>query len=440
MSTTTRRKQNTNGPNETPAETPARSWAADLGPGLASMASDNDPSGIATYSLAGAQFGYEMLWLCVLSYPSMVAFQLVASRIASLTGKGLTSNMREHYPRIFFYLAVARFLIANIFNIAADAVAMGVAANFLWNGSVPVFAALSTVLSIVLQFTVPYPRYARFVKWLTLALFAYAGVMIVTQVSWHGVLAGSLVPRLHWSEHYFSMLMAVLGTTISPYLLFSQASQQVEELRLDPEHRQSDECRRKLDVQFRKVRKDTLIRTAFSNAVGFAIMAATAATLYAYGRDMQHMRDAARVLEPVAHGYASQVLALALIGTALIALPPLAGSAAHAAAGVFEKENEDSGLSNRRVAFVLIAVMLLGGALGVSMVCAHVEPLRILYWGALVNGSTAMPVMFMLVLLSTKHSAVGDLSAHWVLRCLCWLATVCAGASLVSLFVLEWLD
>lgn len=434
MSTTTRRKQNDNRPDETPAH----SWAADLGPGLASMASDNDPSGIATYSLAGAQFGYQLLWLCVLSYPSMVAFQLVASRIASLTGKGLTSNMREHYPRIFFYLAVARFLIANVFNIAADTVAMGVAANLLWNGSVPVFAAIATVLSVVLQFTVPYPRYAKVVKWLTLSLFAYAAVMVMVQISWRSVLSQSLIPHFQWSENYFSMLMALLGTTISPYLLFSQATQQVEELRLDPEHRQSDVFRHKLDAQFRKTRRDTLIRTAFSNAVGFAIVVATAATLHAVGHGMHDMRDAARVLEPVAHGHAPHVLALALIGTALIALPPLAGSAAHAAAGVFEKEDEDSALNNRRVSLALIVVMLVGGTLGVSMVCANVEPLRILYWGALVNGSTAMPVMFMLVLLSTKHSAVGDLSAHWVLRSLCWLATICAGASLISLFVLEW--
>ncbi|WP_233849575.1 NRAMP family divalent metal transporter [Paraburkholderia sp. HD33-4] len=432
MSTTARDKQDPKAPDEAPAH----SWAADLGPGLVTSASDNDPSGIATYSLAGAQFGYDLLWLCVLSYPSMVAFQLVASRIGMLTGNGLTTNMREHYPRIFFYLAVTRFLIANVFNIAADTVAMGVAANLLWHGSVPVFAALATMLSIVLQFTVPYERYAKVVKWLTLTLFAYVGVVIVTHVSWQTLMLRSLVPHLRWTDHYFSMLLAILGTTISPYLLFSQATQQVEESRTDPAHERSPKQNRLLEQRFRETQKDTLIRTALSNLVGFFIIAATAATFYAYGHDLAHMQDAAYVLEPVAHGYASQLLALAFIGTALLALPPLAGSAAHAAAGVFG--TRDKSLTNRRVLLALLAVMVLGGVLGVALVCARVEPLHVLYWGAVVNGSTATPVMFMLVLLSTKRSAVGDLSAHWVLRGLCWLATACAGAALASLFVLEW--
>ncbi|ACC74338.1 natural resistance-associated macrophage protein [Paraburkholderia phymatum STM815] len=406
-----------------------------MGPGLASTASDNDPSGIAAYSLAGAQFGYDMLWLCVLSYPSMVAFQLIASRIAVLTGKGLTTNMREHYARIYFYLAVARFLIANVFNIAADTVAMGVAASLLWHGSVPVFAALGTAVSIVLQLTVRYPRYASLLKWLTLSLFAYAAVVIVLHVSWQTLVWNSLVPHVRWTDHYFSMLLAIIGTTISPYLLFSQATQQLEELRLDKQHERTAEYHRLLEQQFRKTRKDTLIRTALSNSAGLVIIAAAAATLYAHGHGLENIEDAARVLEPVARGYAAQVLALAFIGTALLALPPLAGSAAHSIASVLR--SDDKQLENRRITRALLFVMMLGGTLGVALICAHVEPLRLLYWGAVVNGSTATPVMFMLVLLSTKRSAVGDLSAHWVLRCLCWLATAAAMAALVCLFVLE---
>jgi len=433
MVTTTRHKRKAQDGDEAPAH----SWAADIGPGLASTAGDNDPSGIVTYSLAGAQFGYDLIWLCVLSYPSMVAFQLVASRIAALTGKGLTSNMREHYPRIYFYLAVGRFLIANVFNIAADAVALGVAARFLWSGPVPVYAGVGTALSIVLQFTVPYPRYANVLKWLTLALFAYVGVIVVMHVPWQTVMLRSFVPHLHWTDHYFSMLLAILGTTISPYLLFSQATQQLEESRFDPQHPTSDRDRRELEHQLNRTRKDTLIRTALSNAIGFAIIAAASVTLHASGSGLADMQDAARVLEPLAHGHAAQVLALAFIGTALLAMPPLAGSAAHAAAGLLKSGNDS--LDNGRIACALLAVMLTGGVLGVALVGAHLEPLRVLYWGAVVNGSTATPVMFMLVLLSTKHSAVGDLSAHWVLRSLCWLATLCAGAALVSLFALEWL-
>ncbi|MFC6947154.1 NRAMP family divalent metal transporter [Paraburkholderia dipogonis] len=208
---------------------PAHSWATHVGPGLVSTATDNDPSGVMTYSLAGAQFGYDMLWMCALSYPSMVAFQLVAARIAAQTGKGLTLNMREHYSRLLFYVAVMRFLVANVFNIAADVIAMGVGAQLLWRGSVPLFAAIFGVLSIALQWFVPYARYARILKWLAACLFAYVGVTLISESSWPTLALRAVAPRITWSVDYFTMLLAVLGTTISPYLLFAQAEQQIEE-------------------------------------------------------------------------------------------------------------------------------------------------------------------------------------------------------------------
>ncbi|RFU49787.1 divalent metal cation transporter [Paraburkholderia sp. DHOC27] len=407
-----------------------------MGPGLVSAATDNDPSGIVTYSLAGAQFGYSMLWTCVLMYPSMVAFQLVATRIAVLTGKGLTANMREHYSPLLFYLAVGRFLVANTFNIAADVVAMGVAAQFLWHGSVAVFTALAGIGSLLLQWFVPYARYAQALKWLTATLFAYVGVIVVLHVAWRPVVFAALVPHITWSANYFTMLLAVFGTTISPYLLYSQAQQQVETLREDGQLNGTH--RTELCVQhLRKVRRDTLLRTALSNSVGIFIMCAAAATLYATQRPLHDAYDTARVIAPLAHGFAGPVLGLAFIGTALLALPPLAGSAAHAAASAWEKGRDDERV--QLIARALLVIMAIGVATGVLLCALRFEPMRVLYWAAVLNGSTATPVMVLLVLLSTRRSAVGDLSAHWTLRALCWLATLVMGAALVARFACAWL-
>jgi Mn2+/Fe2+ NRAMP family transporter len=357
-------------------ETPARSWAADPGPGLISAASDNDPSGIVTYSLAGAQFGYEMLWACILSYPSMVAFQLVAARIAASTGKGLTANMREHYSPWLFYLAVSRFVVANTFNIAADVVAMGVAAQLLWHGSVAVFTAVFGIVSMALQWFVPYARYAQVLKWLTATLFAYVGVTVVLDLPWRAVAFQASVPHITWTVDYFTMLLAVLGTTISPYLLYSQAEQQVEEQREDGGKRDGGHGD-SLECHLTRLRKDTLIRTALSNSVGIFIICAAAATLHSMQLGLHDADGTARTIEPLAHAFAGPVLGLAFIGTALLALPPLAGSAAHATASAIERGRGEE--RNRVNALALMSIMALGIAIGVALSLMRFEPIRVLY-------------------------------------------------------------
>lgn len=417
--------------------TAAHSWAADIGPGLVSTAADNDPSGIATYSLAGATFGYDMLWVCVLSYPSIVALQLVSARIALLTGKGLTTNMREHYARVWFYLAVGRFLIANTFNIAADVVAMGVGAQLLWRGSIPWWATGLLAVSVALQWFIPYVKYARLLRWFALSLFAYVGVDIALHLPWAIIATKSLVPHVSWSEHYLEMLLALLGTTVSPYLLYSQAEQQIETHASSEPNRDSRTDRAEHQPRSRNIRYDTLIRTALSNAVALCIMIAAAATLHAHGEPAADPASLASVLEPLAGALAPHLLGLALLSTALLALPPLAGSAAHAAASTFNWRKGRQ--RDRRTAFALVAVMVLGGALGVVLAAMGVEPVRVLYWSAVVNGTTAMPVMVLLVLLSTKHSSVGDLSSHWTLRVLSWLATAGMGAAVVARYACGWL-
>jgi NRAMP (natural resistance-associated macrophage protein)-like metal ion transporter len=415
----------------------AHSWAADIGPGIISTAADNDPSGIATYSLAGAQFGYDMIWACVLSYPSIVALQLVSARIARVSGKGLTTNMREHYARVWLFLAVGRFLIANTFNIGADVVAMGVGAQLLWHGSVPGFAALFLVLSIVLQWFVPYVKYARVLRWLALSLFAYVVVGVALRLPWTTLTVKALIPHVSWSTHYLEMLLAVLGTTVSPYLLYSQAEQQVE-MRRPEEHIQEQRLREGTRRQhWRNVCFQTLGRTALSNSIALSIMIAAAATLHARSEAADTSAALAGALEPVAGGFASHLLGLALLSSALLALPPLAGSAARAmASGLGWPDDQQH---DRPVAFTLIAIAAFGGIAGVALAALHVDPLRLLYWSALVNGTTATPVMVLLVLLSTRHSSVGDLSAHWTLRALAWLATAGMAAAVAAFYLCEWL-
>ena len=414
------------------AARPAHSWAADVGPGLVTIASDNDPSGIATYTLAGAWYGFDLLWVCVLSYPSTVALQLIAARVARITGQGLTTNMREHYSPPLFYFAVARFLIANTFNIAVNVLAMGVALRVFFDGSLAWLALVSACGSIALQWAVSYARYAWLLKWLTLAMFAYVGIFVIVDVPWRDVIARSVIPRVVWSEEYMTMLIAVLGTTVSPYLLFAQAEQEARDTE------QGDAARREaLDRKMGGMRGEVLLRTLLSNALAVCVMIAAAATLHLMqrtpaGDDV----EMARVLEPLAHGYARHVLALALLGSGLLTLPPLAGSAAQAVASAFHWERGER--RDRRIAGLLVAVMALGMVIAMALALRHVEPVRALYWSAVINGMTVTPVLLLLVLLSSKREAVGDLSAHWTLRALSWLATIATAAALTAHFVLEF--
>ncbi|PVX61385.1 NRAMP (natural resistance-associated macrophage protein)-like metal ion transporter [Paraburkholderia unamae] len=412
---------------------PAHGWAADIGPGLGTIATDNDPGGILTYSLAGAQYGFDLLWVCVLSYPSMVALQLVAARVAAVTGSGLTENMREHYSRWLFLLAVARFLGANTVNIAADMLAMGEAAHLIFRGSVPLFTIIFAGTSLALQWCMPYARYASYLKWLALSLFCYAGVLFIADVPWRTV-AGALVPHVAWSEDFLAMLLAVLGTTVSPYLLFSQAEQEVEERSGgQAQHNSRRTSSKDLRQQLRDMRRDTLVRCLLSNLCSAFILCAAAVTLHAAHPSLSpfgQARAAAQAIAPVAGGYAQSVLGFALLGTALLALPPLAGSAAHAAASSFgwpQGEQRD-----RRIAGVLVLLMMVSAIIALLFYAFGVDPLRACYWSALTNGMTVSPVLILLVLLSARRDAVGEMKAHWLTRALCWLATVVICAALAA--------
>ncbi|MEM5450737.1 MULTISPECIES: NRAMP family divalent metal transporter [Paraburkholderia] len=424
--------------NNRSRENPAHGWAADIGPGLGTIATDNDPGGILTYSLAGAQYGFDLLWVCVLSWPSMVALQMVSARVAAVTGKGLTENMREHYSRWLFLLAVARFLGANTVNMAADMLAMGEAAQLIFRGSVPLFTVFFAGMSLALQWWVPYARYANYLKWLALSLFCYAGVMLVADVPWRTLAWRAFVPHISWSEDYLGMLLAVLGTTVSPYLLFSQAEQEVEEGSHDGTQDSSRVQQKDVRQQLKKIRSDILVRTSMSNVCGALILCAAAATLHATHASLTpsgSTREAAQAIAPVAGAYAQPLLGLALLGTALLALPPLAGSAAHAAASSFGWQRGTQ--RDRRIAAILVLLMAVSTIVALLFGAFGVDPLRACYWSALTNGMTVSPVLILLVLLSARREAVGEMKAHWFTRALCWLATITTCAALAAHVVLQ---
>jgi Mn2+/Fe2+ NRAMP family transporter len=410
----------------------SHSWAAGSGPGLASTAADNDPSGIATYSLAGAQYGYGMLATSLLSYPFVVALQLVSSHIAAVTGSALAENLRAHDARPVLYFLVARFLLANLFNIVGNIMAMSIGMMLLFHGDVMLWAVLATLFSVALQWFVRYPRYARVVQWLAVGLFAYVGVMWVADTPWSLVAIRSFVPRIEFSKSYLEMLLAVLGTTISPYLLFSQAAQEVEQLHDRIAQRPPREADAIRERHLRKTRKDIVIRTACSNAAAWFMLAATGTTLHAAGGSVPTLASVAHALDPLVGRFAPQVLGLLLIGTALLALPPLAGSAANAAVSAFDMPHGDA--RNRRIARVLLALMAVGLLAAVLLLAFHLEPLRILYLAAVFNGATVAPVIILIVQLSVKPPVVGELHAHWTLRAGTWLA-----AAAMSLVLAAWL-
>ncbi|MFX1676412.1 divalent metal cation transporter [Paraburkholderia sp. A2WS-5] len=417
---------------------PAHAWAVDMRPGLATTGTDNDPSGILTYSLAGAQYGFDLLWICVLSYPSMVALQLIATRVAAVTGKGLTENMREHYSRWLFLLAVGRFLLANTLNMAADMLAMGEGAQQIFRGPVALLTLAFAGASLALQWWVPYARYAGVVKWLCIALFCYAGTLLVADVQWRVAGWHALVPDVTLSEGFLGMLVAVLGTTVSPYLLFSQAEEEVEERGDDASQANVDRAQsREEPRQLQGKRHETLIRTLLSNGAGALILCASAATLHAQHMQVNSVSDAAKAILPLAHGFAAQVLGLALLGTALLALPPLAGSAAHAAASSFGLARGKR--RDRRIAVVLLVLMAMSAATALLFGALGVDAVKACYWSALTNGMTVTPVLILLVLLSRHPEAVGTLKFHWFVRALSWLAVVAAGAALTAHTILPFL-
>ena len=315
----------------------SRRWWRQLGPGLITGAADDDPSGIATYSQAGAQFGYQLGWTVVLTYPLMVGIQMVSARMGRVTGHGLASNIRQQFPRPILYAIVAMLVVANTINVAADIAAMGDALQLVVGGPEHGHAIVFGLLCLGLQVLLPYRRYIRYLKWLTLALLAYVAVVFTIAVPWRDVILGVVWPRIALTAQTLTVIVAVFGTTISPYLFFWQAAQEVEEIKADPAASPLAEAPDGARRHLRRIKIDTYIGMGFSNLIALFIIVSTAATLHAAGvTDIQTSAQAAEALRPLAGDAAFLLFSLGIIGTGMLAVPVLAGSAAYAVAETFE--------------------------------------------------------------------------------------------------------
>lgn len=402
-----------------------------LGPGLVTGAADDDPSGIATYSQAGAQFGTGLLWTMLFAYPLMVAAQLASARVGRVTGKGLAHSLGAVMPRWLVMVLVALLFVANTINIGADLAAMGEAAGMTVGHGQHVFTVVFALVSLLLQMFIPYDRYAGLLKWLTLVLLAYVALVFMVKVDWGAALHDLVVPQVN-GRQAITTVVAILGTTISPFLFFWQAAQEVEEIDLVTEREPLQEAGHQARDAFSRIRLDTFSGMAVSNIVALAIMLGTAATLHAAGKtDIQSAADAARALQPVAGNLAFAIFSLGIIGTGMLAVPVLAGSSGYA---VCEVGGWAASLQDQpRRARVFYTVIALGMVLGVGIDWSPISPMKALFWSAVINGIVAVPVLVALMLIVSKRSIMGKFVAPLSLRIFGWLTTAAMAAAAIGL-------
>jgi NRAMP (natural resistance-associated macrophage protein)-like metal ion transporter len=405
-----------------------------LGPGLITGAADDDPSGIATYSQAGAQFGFNMLWTLVLTYPFMVGIQLVSARIGRVTGRGLAANIRRVYSPWLLYAIVLLLLVANVINIAADIAAMGEAmALVAGHGSAHYYSLGFGFLCLSLQIFLPYRKYVRYLKWLTLGLLAYVATVFSINMPWGEVLTHTLWPTFAWNNASVTLIVAVFGTTISPYLFFWQASQEVEEIRSDGSAKALFKAPQGAATQLKRIKVDTFIGMAFSNLVAFFIILTTAATLGAHGvTNIQTSAQAAEALRPLAGEFAFLLFAMGIIGTGLLAVPVLSGSAAYAVTESFRWHNGlDLKALQAREFYAIISLATIGGML---LNFTPIDPIKALFWSALINGVIAVPIMIVMMLLAREPRIMGPFTLSRRHTIIGWIGVAVMLAAVAAMF------
>ncbi|HEY3583165.1 MAG TPA: divalent metal cation transporter [Casimicrobiaceae bacterium] len=410
------------------------SFLAKLGPGLITGAADDDPSGIAAYSQSGAQFGYSLLWTLCFTYPLMVGIQVVSARIGRVSGYGLAGNIRRHYSPALLYAVVGLLLLANTINIGADIGAMADAMALLVGGPRHVYIVAIGAACIVLQVFISYHRYVRVLKWLTLSLFSYVAVAFAIDVPWADVLHGALLPSLTLDPDYVTTVVAILGTTISPYLFFWQASQECEDLHAVKTDKPLRDHPEQAVYQLRRIKIDTFLGMGFSNLIAFFIMLTTAATLHAHGiDDVGSSAQAAEALRPVAGKFAFLLFGMGIIGTGLLAVPVLAGSSAFALAESFRWRRglDLSPLRGARFYSVIAISTLIGVGLGFT----HIDPIKALYWAAVINGVISVPIMVTMMRMVANPEVMGEFVATKRLAVLGWLATAVMAAAVMTMFL-----
>ena len=407
---------------------------ARIGPGLITGVADDDPSGIATYSQAGAQFGLNMLWTMPLAYPLMSAIQLMCATIGRVTGKGLAANIRKAFPQSVLRIVVLLLLIANTLNIAADVAAMGEVAQLVSGVDRHLMTAVFVFVTLALQIFVPYHRYVQFLKWLTLSLLAYAAVLFTVHVPWAEVARRTVWPRFTLNSDAAAMIVGVFGTTISPYLFFWQTSEEVEDMHADHNAAPLKRDAGKAKPELKRIKWDTWSGMFYSDLTAFFIVLATAATLHASGvTNVDTAAKAADALKPLAGNFAYVLFTLGILGVGLIGVPVLAGSAAYALSETMGwREGLEKKPRNARGFYGVIAVSVLSG---LAIQYSPISPMKALFWSAVINGVVAVPLMAVIIILASKKSVMGNFTVSGTIVILGWIATAVMGAAAVRMLL-----
>ena len=409
-----------------------KSFLSRLGPGLVTGAADHDPSGIGTHSQVGAQFGYALSWTFVLSFPLLFVIQSVAAEIGRVTGRGIAANLRRHYPKPLLWFSVGLLLIANVINLGADLSAMGAALQLLAGGNAILYTLLFGAVCLLLEILLNYQRYAAVLKFTTLSLFAYVAVLFAVHIPWGEALSSLVIPDIQWTPAYATAFVAILGTTISPYLFFWQAAQEIEE---EHRHHAKPLCvaPKTAGPEMKRIQLDTLTGMAFSTLVSLAIVYATASTLHIHGiTTIETSAQAAEALKPIAGRFASWLFALGIIGTGLLAVPVLAGSAAYAVSEMLSKPASLDAKPNRAKLFygTIVATTVAGA----SLQAVGINPVRALYWAAVINGVLAAPLMAIMMLIVRNPRAMGKLTLSRQATAGGWAATLLMVAATAIFF------
>jgi NRAMP (natural resistance-associated macrophage protein)-like metal ion transporter len=428
--------------NEVPRVSPLRTaWErlkehplSRVGPGLITGVADDDPSGIATYSQAGAQFGLNMLWTMPLAFPLMAAVQSMCANLGRVTGKGLAANIKTSFPPLVLQTVVLLLLVANTLNIAADVAAMGEVAELVSGINRHLMTALFVFGTLLLQLFVPYHRYVFFLKWLTVSLLAYAAVLFTVHVPWGEVMSRTLWPKFTPNANAAAVVVGVLGTTISPYLFFWQASEEVEDMQARRDSAPLIRDASAAPAELRRIRWDTWSGMLYSDITAYFIILATAVTLHVAGiTDINTAAQAASALRPLAGDFAYILFALGILGVGLIGVPVLAGSGAYALSEAMGwKEGLERSVGAARGFYGIIAVSVLA-ALGIQY--SPISPMKALFWSAVINGVVAVPLMTVIIILVSKKSVMGDFTASRPLIILGWVATALMGAAAIGMFI-----
>lgn len=405
---------------------------AHVGPGLITGVADDDPSGIATYSQAGAQFGLGMLWTMPLSLPLMAAMQSMCARIGRVTGKGLAANIKHTFPPIVLRGVVALLLVANTLNIAADVAAMGEVAELVSGFNRHLMTVLFVFGTLTLQVFIPYHRYVFFLKWLTLSLLAYVAVLFTVHVPWGEVALRTFWPEFRFNSETAAVITGVFGTTISPYLFFWQASEEVEDMRQTGELPVLLTDKLNADRELRRIRWDTWSGMFYSNATAYFIILATAITLHAASiTDINTAAQAASALRPLAGDFAFLLFALGILGVGLIGVPVLAGSGAYALAEAMGwREGLELKVADARGFYGVIAISVL---FALVIQYSPISPMKALFWSAVINGIVAVPLMAVVILLASSKSLMGDFTAPRSIVILGWIATTLMGLTAIAM-------